>query len=121
MGRKIEIYLGSASIEPGQLFEMTGRRTGGRRESCVPDLLSINCSSPDMIINFLRAGGKDILAAGAELPASHLESTAFTSSPIDSNAEFSLGVTNVTDSNQHVLMYSSFSTTYCCLRFSWIK
>jgi hypothetical protein len=93
-----EIHFGEVTIDPGQLFQLVAGTTG--KAGHVPVELVVDCSSTSMIINFLRASGKDLLASGSALPAGTLGRTALTLHPIDENAELSLGVTNLSDSPQ---------------------
>ena len=98
MGKISEIHFTSVIVEPGQLFQLVSE--GTVKAGCVPTDLVIDSSSPNMIINFLRASGRDLLASGSALPAGTLGRTAFTQHPIEKDAEFSLGVTNLSDSPQ---------------------
>lgn len=48
-----------------------------------------------MIVNFLRSGGKDLLASRSALPADNLGKTAFSPTRLGADADFVLGVTNL--------------------------
>jgi hypothetical protein len=100
--KSCEIHFCTVTIAPGQLFQLVGGRLGSSgKTDCVPVELVVDCSSTFMIINFLRAGGRDLLASRSALPVGPLGRTAFSPCPIEENVELSLGVTNLSDSPQN--------------------
>ncbi len=95
---KLWVRFHPITIEPGQLCKYLERSK--IPEGCVPRRLEVEHSSPNMVVNFLRSGGKDLLISRSALPAGNLDTTAFSKIPLDADADLSMGVTNLADGPQ---------------------
>lgn len=100
--KKAEIHFTNTTIKPGQLceFSISRRYDPKLLADCVPTDLVVDCSSSNMIVNFLRANGRDLLVSHSALPVGSLGRTALSQKPLNAGSDFSMGVTNLSEDPQ---------------------